>query len=205
MRYLARLLLLPLFLIPNTTRDDLHEIVLNIPETDGHMIGKYDSIIQAATDKHLPTGYDWRLFKAQLWQESKMDPHAKSPVGALGIPQFMPATWGEWAPKAGYPKAARTDPEASIFTAAMYMANLIDGWYWERPDADRYCLAMASFNAGFGNLLKAQKRVGGKALYADIISGLPQVTGFNSLETINYVRKILDYCAGQVTGEYFND
>ena len=194
-----------LLLIPTMTRDDLHEIVLNIPETDGHMIGKYDSIIQAATYKHLPTGYDTRLLKAQLIQESQLDPYAKSSAGALGIAQFMPKTWSEWAPKAGYPNAARTDPEASIFTAAMYMAHLINGWYVDRPDADRYCLAMASYNAGFGNLLKAQKRVGGKSAYADIISGLPQVTGFNSLETINYVRKILDYCAGQVTGEYFND
>ncbi|MFJ7590246.1 NlpC/P60 family protein [Streptomyces sp. NPDC097617] len=35
------------------------------------------------------------LLAAQLYTESKFDRDAKSPVGALGIAQFMPATWAE--------------------------------------------------------------------------------------------------------------
>ncbi|KUO00063.1 bifunctional lytic transglycosylase/C40 family peptidase [Streptomyces caeruleatus] len=35
------------------------------------------------------------LLAAQLYTESKFDPDAKSRVGALGIAQFMPATWSQ--------------------------------------------------------------------------------------------------------------
>ena len=163
------------------------------------MISDYDAIIKHAVDTHLP-GYDWRLFKSQLWQESRLKPDAVSPAGAGGIAQFMQPTWDDYAEKAGYKGASRFDPEASIMTGAYYMAYLIDEWHVERPDVDRHCLAMASFNAGLGNILKAQKLAGDPSLYAPIIKKLPEVTGDHSRETISYVGKILDYCSGLVTG-----
>lgn len=169
------------------------------------MLNIYDELIEAATKKHLPEGYDWRLWKAQLWAESALDPNALSPVGAAGIAQFMLPTWQEWAPKAGYPTQPRTDPEASIFTGAEYMADLIDGWWWPRPDFDRYALAFASYNAGMKNILDAQDVVGGPSLYAQIIPGLVKITEENSTETIRYVRKILKNYGRQITGDEPND
>ena len=59
---------------------------------------------------------------------------------------------------------------------------------------------MASFNSGFGNMLDAQQVAGGASLYAEIIQGLPSITGPNSEETINYVRSVLDYCTDQIVG-----
>jgi len=59
---------------------------------------------------------------------------------------------------------------------------------------------LASYNAGMGNLLKAQKKVGGKLLYKEIIQGLPEVTGKHSKETIDYVQKILSYYLHSVIG-----
>jgi len=61
---------------------------------------QYDTHIQWALSLHFPT-LDWRIYKALLWQESRFNAQAVSPVGAQGIAQFMPATWAEWAPKAG--------------------------------------------------------------------------------------------------------
>lgn len=161
------------------------------------MTTQYDDLIQRAAKEHLP-GYDWRLYKAQLWQESRLKPNARSPAGALGIAQFMPATWDEWAPKAGYPDADRTDPEASIMTGAAYMDYLINAWYWQRPLIDRHCLALASYNAGKGNLIKAQQKAGNPVLYSEIIKGLPEVTREHSRETTNYVQKILAFYNAQV-------
>jgi soluble lytic murein transglycosylase-like protein len=161
------------------------------------LIQTYDYLIKNACDKHLP-GYDWRMLKAQYWQESKLDPLAVSPVGAVGIAQFMPKTWAEWSPKAGYAGKPATNPEASIQTGAMYMAYLIGQWKSPRPDIDRTCLALASYNAGLGNLLKAQEKAKGTLLYREITSALPAVTGEASKETMDYVRKILGYWVEQI-------
>tara|TARA_R110000772_G_scaffold268452_1_gene395562 strand:+ start:8185 stop:8694 length:510 start_codon:yes stop_codon:yes gene_type:complete len=165
------------------------------------MITDYDTMIQDAVEEHLPFGYDWRLFKAQLWQESRLKPDAVSPVGAVGIGQLMPDTWQAFGPKAGFALDLydRTDAEASIHTAALYMAWLIDEWSWPRPDVDRYCLAMASYNAGLGHILEAQRIEGNPSLYADIIVALPDVTGSdNANETTKYVELILGFCNKQI-------
>jgi len=164
------------------------------------MINLYDEIIQAAVTQYLP-GYDWRLFKAQLWQESRLNPDATSPAGAIGIAQFMPATWEEWSEKTGFANTDPTDPIASINTGAAYMDHLMRSWYWERPEIDRIALALASYNAGKGNVIMAQRKAGNPRSYSDIILGLPKVTGYHSKETIDYVMLILDYWTVQVTGE----
>ena len=160
---------------------------------------EYDELIRQAAQRYL-WGYDWRLFKAQLWQESKLNPYAVSPAGAKGIGQFMPATWDQWSVKAGYAGYDVTHPEASIFTAACYMAYLIGQWSSPRPDIDRYLLAAASYNAGLGNILKAQKRSGDALWYAPIIRCLDQVTGDASTETVTYGKRILQWWAQEITG-----
>lgn len=63
-------------------------------------------------------------------------------------------------------------------------------WSSPRPNIDRLELAQASYNAGAGNIIKAQKECGGKVLYEDIIECLPQVTGHHSKETITYIKMI---------------
>jgi membrane-bound lytic murein transglycosylase F len=138
----------------------------------------------------LPVGTDWRLLKAQCYQESRLKPYAVSPVGAMGLCQFMPGTWGE--------VSAQLDgltspwlPEQSIRAAAYYMQRLNRGWSSERPQSDRYLLALASYNAGFGNLLQAQRKCGMPVLYSEIIPCLEQVTGKHSAETRGYVKNII--------------
>jgi soluble lytic murein transglycosylase-like protein len=153
-----------------------------------------NTVKQAAID-HLPADYDWRLYWAQLNQESRFNPLAVSPAGAMGVAQFMPATWAEIG--SGDPFNAFD----SIDAGARYMAKLIGKWKSPRPAMDRYCLAMASYNAGFGNILKAQRAAGGANDYKSIIAALPQITGAkHSWETISYVRLILGFYAEAITG-----
>lgn len=132
----------------------------------------------------------WLSWKAQLWQESRLDPDAESPVGARGIAQFMPGTWADIAPALGYGHLSATAARPAIEAGAFYMARLRRGWSSPRPQPDRHWLAAASYNAGFGNILQAQKRCGGPALYHEIMVCLPQVTGRHSEETITYVQRI---------------
>jgi membrane-bound lytic murein transglycosylase F len=63
-------------------------------------------------------------------------------------------------------------------------------WRAPRADADRHDLAMASYNAGLGNLLKAQRACGGAASYRAIMACLPRVTGRHAEETQTYVARI---------------
>ena len=154
---------------------------------------QYDRSIQIATATLLPTHYDWRLLKSQYWQESRFKQFAESPVGALGIAQFMPATWADVARDMHLPKGAKpTEVKHAINAGAFYMNKLYNIWTAPRPDMDRICLALASYNAGAGNLLKAQRKALGAGSYRDIVAHLHQVTGIdNSRETINYVDRIL--------------
>lgn len=162
------------------------------------MIKKYDGKIKTAAEICLP-GADWRLLKAQLSAESNLNPNAKSPAGAMGIAQFMPATWRQVQGETDIAEHITPyDANCAIPAAAYYMEKLCNKWSSEREEADRYCLALASYNAGFGNLLKAQKLAGGAVEYGPIIAKLHQVTGDkNSAETREYVKRIF-----RIFGEY---
>ena len=149
----------------------------------------YDRSIREAAETYLP-GWDYRLYKAQLYQESKLDPDAKSSAGAQGIAQIMPGTF-EWiAPKAGVASASPYAAEAAIEVGAVYMARLRSQWSAPRPSMDRFSLSAASYNAGLGHLLEAQRRCGGPNRYRDIIQCLPDVTGRHASETKQYLRRI---------------
>lgn len=154
----------------------------------------FDKDIQAAVERFLP-GVDWRLVKTQLYQESGLEPQAISPAGARGIAQFMPKTWDEISKKMGLPwNATPFGAYYAIPACCFYMRELYDKWTAPRPEADRYALALASYNAGFGNLLKAQSLAGGVSDYASIINKLDRVTGFeNARETRTYVDRIFNY------------
>jgi membrane-bound lytic murein transglycosylase F len=155
---------------------------------------QYDSEFESAGKAFLPW-LDWRWLKAQAWQESRHDPKARSPVGALGISQFMPLTWDIdvmgskelWLPRDAEP----TQPEHAIRAQAWYDAKLWRQWSSKRSTEDRRRLMFASYNAGFGNLLTAQRLARGQVEYAPIIDELRRVTGGpNSLETRTYVERI---------------
>jgi len=133
--------------------------------------------------------YDWRLLKAQCIAESNLDPLAVSPVGAQGLCQFMPQTWRDMKakdPTLGSP----FNGSMSIRASAAYMSYLIKYWYAPRPDGDRYCLAIASYNAGAGNITDAQKLAVDKVHCEPILCELHKVTFHNSNETRGYVKRI---------------
>lgn len=134
-------------------------------------------------------GVDWKLLKAQCFAESSFIETAVSPVGAQGLCQFMPGTW-EDVQKGLRIQGDPFDATLNIQFAAFYMSGLRRSWSSPRPERDRHNLAMASYNAGFGNLLRAQRLCDGKLLYDEIIVCLPRVTGRHSKETIDYVKKI---------------
>jgi soluble lytic murein transglycosylase-like protein len=162
-------------------------------------ITTYNGLIKDSADKYL-LDVDWRLVKAQLFQESKLDPSAVSPAGAVGISQFMQGTWNDMKKKMAMPtNASPLQPVYAVPALCFYMAKLHDQWTAKRTDADRYALALASYNAGIGNLLSAQKLAGNANEYHKIIAQLHRVTGDkNARETHTYVEKIFGYFVEQI-------
>jgi cell wall-associated NlpC family hydrolase len=110
------------------------------------------------------------LLAALLQQESGFNPKARSPVGAQGIAQFMPATWERHGIDGnGDGKRDVWDPEDAIPSSAKYLCT-IAGDVKDVPGNKQHNM-LAAYNAGSGAVRK--------------YNGVPPYK-----ETQNYVRAI---------------
>ena len=148
----------------------------------------YDASIKKWSSFYTPE-YPWYWNKAQLIAESNLNPNARSPVGAMGLGQFMPKTWEQMQRELNITANAYSAPH-NIQASAYYMRQLRQQFKKPRPEYDKHSLALASYNAGLGNILKAQQKGGNSLLYKPMIEALPKVTGHHSVETTNYVQRI---------------
>lgn len=143
--------------------------------------------------------YNYKIIKAQSMQESRLNPTAKSPVGAYGLMQFMPLTAKQVKKELNItidkPEAI---PELAIKMGVYYDRKLLNGWKSERTEESRYKLMFASYNAGIGHLINAQKLCINKKLekcneYGPIESQLEFITGRHATETKTYNKRIFEY------------
>ena len=81
-------------------------------------------------------------------------------------------------------------PKYAVYAGAYYMRKLRNSWSWHRPAIEKNKLAQASYNAGMGNILKAQKKCDNALLWKDISPCLKDITGDYSRETITYIKRI---------------
>ena len=144
---------------------------------------RYDAEFRAAAARYLP-GLDYRLLKAQCYVESKLATGVVSREGAVGICQFMPKTWASLG-LGGSPRVARL----AIEGAAYYMAELREVWGAAPTETDRHNLALASYNAGVGNVKRAEEKVGVMS-WELVRAGLHRVTGRRAEETRAYVEDV---------------
>ena len=98
----------------------------------------YDNLIVASALRH---GVDPALMKAMMHTESGFNPFARSPVGAQGLMQLMPAT----ARRFGVMNA--WNPAENIEGAAKYL-KFLQGRFGNIQHV------IASYNAGEGNVSK---------------------------------------------------
>ncbi len=157
---------------------------------------QYDRPIKVAASKWLP-GVPWQLLKAQYYQESKLNPDAVSPVGAAGIAQFMPATWREVAGELQLGAVDRRLAAPAIEAGAYYMMKQRRFWR-ALADWGRHDHAMASYNAGAGNIRKAWTLCRQPAEWAGTAPCLPLVTKHHAKETTTYVARIWRWFAAML-------
>lgn len=155
----------------------------------------YDHYFALYGDMHCPA-IDWRWLKAMAIVESGLNPEAVSPVGAMGLMQLMPGTARETAAKIGVPYRDDTVlfvPHCNIQLGAAYTMRCWQVWR-EEDGLERIRFAIGSYNAGIGNIVRAQKLAmdNGEATnaWASITRYLPAVTGTNAAETINHVIRV---------------
>jgi len=118
-----------------------------VAEIESGVLSPFDNIVKKHAKEY---GFDWRLLVAQMHQESRFDPNAKSLAGAQGLFQVMPRT----AEQLGIQDLH--DPEQGIEAGIRYM-----DWVRERMQADKIpkseltWFTLASYNAGAGHVRDA--------------------------------------------------
>jgi soluble lytic murein transglycosylase-like protein len=127
------------------------------PLVTGGAGDRYDALVQEYADRH---GLRRDLVRAVIQVESAFNPFARSPKGAMGLMQLMPATARELGVRNAF------DPAENIRGGTAYLRQLLDRYSGNEE------LALAAYNAGFNAVDRYGQRV-------------PPYT-----ETQNYVRKV---------------
>ena len=135
----------------------------------------------------VPTGRIWSLVHGITRQESSFDRTAVSHAGARGLMQLMPGTAREQAGKMGmgYDGSRLTsDPSYNVMLGSAYFQRLVNQWDGSYP------LAVASYNAGAGNVRKWIRAYGDpRAPGGDIIGWIERIP---FQETRGYVQRVLE-------------
>lgn len=136
-------------------------------------------------------GFDPLMLAAQGYQESALNQQAKSPVGAIGVMQIMPATGAEL--KVG--DIHLTEP--NIHGGAKYMDQLMTRYFADAKfdEQNRTLFAFASYNCGPGNVARMRKEAEKRGLDPNVwFNNVEVVTAEKiGLETTTYVRNIFKY------------
>ncbi len=154
---------------------------------------RYDDTFRKAAKRSFGAAFDWRLFKAQGMAESNLDPLARSGVGARGLMQLMPSTYREIASE-NADLGMIDNPALNIEVGIAYDRRLWLRWENDSIADDRRQFMFASYNAGRGTLLSAQRRARDRRLdprqWRSIEQVAPSVPRWRHAETLDYVRKI---------------
>ena len=155
---------------------------------------KYDGYFSKYSKRYFGVGFDWRYFKAQAVAESNLRADARSAAGATGVMQIMPRTFEEIRLKNPSIEGVLEHPQWNIAAGIWYDRQNFVAWTAERPFDEQLKFMFGSYNAGRGNILRAQRFALQDGLngtvWASIAQRLPSVTGSRARETVAYVSRI---------------
>jgi len=134
---------------------------------------------------------DYLLMMAQGYQESRLDHNVKSPIGAIGVMQVMPATGKEL--KVG----DITQLDANIHAGVKYIRFMLDQYYENEPmdSLNKGLFAFAAYNAGPGRISQLRRQAAERGLDPNRWFNHVEVIAAEKIgrETVQYVSNIYKY------------
>lgn len=128
----------------------------------------------------------WSLAHGISRQESSFDPYAISHAGARGTMQLMPGTAREQAGKSGVgydDYRLISDPSYNVALGSAYFQRMLNTWGGSVP------LAVASYNAGAGNVRKWVNTYGDPRGNVDVVKWIEAIP---YIETRGYVQRVIE-------------
>ena len=132
------------------------------------------------------SGQIWSLAHGISRQESSFDPYIISHAGARGTMQLMVGTARDQARKLGVSFDSYkllSDPNYNVMLGSAYFQHMLDVWNGNVP------LAVASYNAGSGNVSKWVSRYGDPRGNVDVVGWIEAIP-FD--ETRGYVERVIE-------------
>ncbi|CAN5447838.1 hypothetical protein BH09GEM1_BH09GEM1_36460 [soil metagenome] len=154
---------------------------------------RFDPIFKKYAKRYFGIGTDWHWFKAQGMAESDLTPGARSRVGARGIMQLMPSTYGQI--RSAIPSFGAIDnPEWNIAAGILHDRDLWTLYTVDVGELERWHFVFAGYNAGEGTINRARKAALAAKLdnrtWPSIERIAPKVERWRYAETLDYVKRI---------------
>ena len=134
---------------------------------------------------------DFLLMAAQGYQESRLDQSARSPVGAIGIMQIMPATGAELR------VGDITLAEPNIHGGVKYMRSIMEQNFQDEPmdGLNKGLFTFAAYNAGPGKIRQLRREAAKRGLDQNVWFGNVEQIASERIgrETVTYVSNISKY------------
>ena len=134
---------------------------------------------------------DYLLLMAQGYQESELRQEARSPVGAIGVMQVMPAT-GQ-AMRVG----DITKIEPNIHAGTKFLRAMVNEYYAKEPmdDLNKGLFAFAAYNAGPGRVGQLRRLAAKRGLDPNVWFNNVELVAAEKIgrETVTYVSNIYKY------------
>jgi membrane-bound lytic murein transglycosylase MltF len=136
--------------------------------------------------------FDWLHLVALAYQESRLDPRARSRTGAVGLMQIKPST----AADVGI-RGVESDVDANIHAGIRYLARLRDRYFSgsEIARADRIDFTLAAYNAGPARVARLRRKAERDGLDPNRWLGSVEHVALREIgrETFEYVGNIHKY------------
>jgi membrane-bound lytic murein transglycosylase MltF len=159
--------------------------------TSKEEIAKFEATVNFFRKYGREYDLDYLLMMAQGYQESRLDQNAKSPVGAVGVMQVMPATGKEL--KVG----DITKVEPNIHAGVKYIRFMMNQFYADEPmdNLNKGLFTFASYNAGPGRIAQLRKLAAKRGLDPNKWFNNVEVLAAEKIgrETVTYVSNIYKY------------